>query len=129
MRAASPATTQLAAISSSRTLRELKSRMRLSGSEVMTPALQDRMARELLYKRKYDDFLRGEITAAQLQDELAKEWASFSSTNGYSHYDKERIGHPRIASGPIQAAISRAKSQSDLVNDAGRYPVNPTPWR
>jgi muramidase (phage lysozyme) len=112
-----------------RTLGELKKRMGLSGSEVMTPSFQDRMARELLLKRGYDKYLRGEIDAGQLQDNLALEWASFSGTDGFSPYDPRHTGRPRVGSAAIQGAIAKAKSQNEQLNDSGRYPANATPWR
>lgn len=50
--------------------------MDLSGDEVWTPELQDRMAVHLLQKRRLKDYLDGTITAVQFANNLAKEWAS-----------------------------------------------------
>ena len=58
------------------TLRGLKTELGLSGSEAFTPALQDRMAVQLLNRRGYSEWQAGRITDAQFGNRLALEWAS-----------------------------------------------------
>lgn len=103
---------------------DLKRWMGLSGSEIGTPALQDRMARELLFRRGYDDFLAGRITAEQLQRNLAKEWSSLPDVTGKSYYG----GAARISSQELQAALARSKAEYDQITASGRR-LEGHPWR
>jgi muramidase (phage lysozyme) len=70
------------------TMRELKGRMGLKGSEIMTPEMQDRMAETLLLqKRGFYDFVDGRMSTEAFQAELAKEWASLpKDATDVSHY-------------------------------------------
>lgn len=69
------------------TMRGLVRAMGLSGNEVFDERMQDRMATVLMEQRGLNRFLRGEITAAQFQNNLAHEWASMPQTNGLGAYD------------------------------------------
>lgn len=59
------------------TLQDLKRTEKLSGREIFTPDLQDRLGFALLKRRKYDQWVSGKINHDQFMIELAKEWASF----------------------------------------------------
>lgn len=67
------------------TLKGLKSELRLRGSQVMDPDLQDRLGYHLLLRRGYNDFMAGKLSRGAFAKNLAKEWASFpvlSATQG-----------------------------------------------
>src|SRR5215203_3475113 len=70
------------------TVSRLKTKMSLADTDIYTPELQDRMGRELLSERGYDDYLAGKVTSQQLQARLAKEWDSLSALNGRPFSDK-----------------------------------------
>lgn len=59
------------------TLASLKQTERLTGREVMTPALQDRLGYALLLRRGYAKFMAGQLSVAGFGLGLAREWASF----------------------------------------------------
>lgn len=59
------------------TLKTLKAEMRLTGREVMTPALQDALGYHLLKRRGFAGFMAGTLGVTGFGLNLAKEWASF----------------------------------------------------
>lgn len=59
-----------------RTLRATMAQMGLTGNELWTPALQDRMAIQLMKGRKLNQYLAGTISAETFANNLAMEWAS-----------------------------------------------------
>lgn len=59
------------------TLLGLKTDMKLTGRELFSPDLQDRLAFQLLQRRGYAKFLDGTLTLTAFGDQLAMEWASF----------------------------------------------------
>src|SRR5690606_24797732 len=58
------------------TLIDLKRSEKLTGREVFTPALQDRLGLALLKRRGYDACLSGKISDTEFGNRLAMEWAS-----------------------------------------------------
>lgn len=60
-----------------KTLSGLKRTERLTGREVMTPALQDRLGYALLVQRGFTRFMAGSLSVAGFGLALAQEWASF----------------------------------------------------
>lgn len=64
------------------TLRGLKSRGVVSGSDVFGPATQDKIAIALLKIRGLNRFLDGSITAEQFGDSISYEWASLPIITG-----------------------------------------------
>jgi hypothetical protein len=58
-----------------KTLRTLAKKLNLSGEEMFTPELQDKMFLALLRGRGYDQYKAGEISKQQLIDNLQNEWA------------------------------------------------------
>lgn len=81
------------------TLQSLVKQLGIDLGEKFTPALQDRMADQLLATRGLSRFLRGDMTVTEFGNSLAREWASFPvlSTQkrgavvlkrGQSYYDK-----------------------------------------
>lgn len=59
------------------TLLGLKKEMKLTGSEVFTPDLQDLLGYQLLIRRGYHKFMAGSMSLRDYGDRLAMEWASF----------------------------------------------------
>ena len=109
------------------TARELRGRMGLSGEERFTPELQDRMARERLKMAGYDAYLRGEISAAQLQERLSGAWTSVARANGAARNRQDPVRTDSIA---IQQAIAKAKAEVDGLSVRGVRPDPRKPaWR
>lgn len=59
------------------TLKDLKKTEKLTGNEVFSPDLQDRLAFALLKRRGYSQWINGVISHDDFMIGLAKEWASF----------------------------------------------------
>lgn len=59
------------------TLKDLKAKCALSGSEIFNPDLQDDLGFELLRRRGYEPWITGKTSTDTLMVGLAKEWASF----------------------------------------------------
>lgn len=58
------------------TVQDIEGEMGLSGKELFTPDLQDRMAMHLLRRRGWDGFVSGRMSLEAFALSLAKEWAS-----------------------------------------------------
>jgi muramidase (phage lysozyme) len=73
-------------------LRDLRRQLRLSGKEVFSPEMQDRLADTLLRRRGYKAFVAGKLSPAQFQESLSKEWASIPrpGQDAQSRYDNGR---------------------------------------
>lgn len=70
-----------------KTLDALTARMGIPDSAKFTPALQDRLATELLEGRGLSSFQSGRMSARTFQNNIAKEWASVATaTTGRSYY-------------------------------------------
>lgn len=68
--------------------------MGLTGNEIFDEAMQDRMAVQLLNRRGYKEYLKGEITAKQFVKNLSMEWASLpKDESGRSYYAGDKIGN------------------------------------
>jgi hypothetical protein len=115
-----------------RTLNDLRGWLHLDGSETMTPAMQDRMARELLHRHGYDHYLAGQIGSAKLQEGLASQWSSFAKDQSdLSRYGKG--GRPvkaRVPTREIQATIAdAAKEGADEIQEMVDQGQLPPDWR
>lgn len=64
------------------TLRQLRKKLGLKGTELFDAEMQDRLAFQLLKWRGYDDWKAGRISDRAFQASIAKEWASW--TNPYT---------------------------------------------
>jgi muramidase (phage lysozyme) len=104
---------------------ETRDALNLSPEETFSPQLQDRMARERLRTRGYDDYLSGRISEAAELDKLAKEWASVGGRIGASHYPSQHVGTPRE---DLATALRRAKAEADRARLSGNDPSY-TAWR
>lgn len=118
------------------TLGDLKRWMGLKGGEVMAPDLQDRMARELLHRKGYDDYLAGRVAAPAFQRSLAGLWDSLPATADGQTFPRGPLGRTRqapVAPAKVVQALSRAKAEHDAgvqqrLED-GYAPVPPFGWR
>ncbi|MBO6814558.1 MAG: hypothetical protein JJ891_06845 [Rhizobiaceae bacterium] len=75
-----------------KTLRELRKKMGLKGSQKFTKELQDDIALALLERRGLSKWESGEISNDKFMANLAKEWASLPTPKGVSHYGGQRTG-------------------------------------
>lgn len=85
------------------TLWRLRGRFGLSGAEVFGPELQDRLARQLMRWRGFDD---PAATPEQVQEQFAAEWASIPRLSGLSRYG-QRVG---ISGDGFQAMLAQARA-------------------
>lgn len=74
------------------TMRGLRNDMGLTGNELFTPALQDRMADRLIDQRGYNKWQSGNMSTAAFQNGLSKEWASLPKSSGGGSYAGQGIG-------------------------------------
>lgn len=95
------------------TLAGLKTEMGLSGSEPFTPALQDRMALQLLNRRGYSEWQAGRITDAAFANRLALEWASLPNITaqngrpaGVSAYAGDGLNRSSVSPAAVLSAIT-----------------------
>lgn len=70
------------------TLRDLRRNLRLNGSEVFTPELQERLGRKRLEIAGYDRYLAGELGEQQFRTRLNKAWASVPLPGDVSEHDQ-----------------------------------------
>lgn len=106
--------------------------MGLTGNELFTDEMQDRMGMHLMRKRGYDKFMSGEITEAQFMRNLSKEWASLpKDRTGAGSYDGDKAGNRALVSaGHVENALSaeragRTTSDRFAAASAGNTPPTP----
>jgi muramidase (phage lysozyme) len=115
------------------TMRSLKVALKLSGSEVLTPDFQDRLAYELVKRRGYYSFLIGRKSLADFGKALAQEWASFpvlSDTQGphgfvkrgHSYYSGDGLNASLLTPERIEAVLKYA-----LETDMSKPQETPVP--
>lgn len=68
------------------TLRKIRKKLNLSGQEVFSASMQDRLACFLLGGRGIDRWLAGKMSLNALLTALAKEWASLPTPSGKGYY-------------------------------------------
>ncbi|WP_182422344.1 hypothetical protein [Aureimonas sp. ME7] len=116
------------------TLDGLKSELKLRGSQMMEPNLQDRLGYHLLKRRGYEAFVSGRIDRTEFAKRLAQEWASFpvlvavqgahrQLTRGQSYYAGDGLNKalmkPEAIEGLLAEVLELAKA------DALALPVRP----
>lgn len=70
------------------TLKDFYQKAGLALSDTFSPENQDKLFMALMNRRgAYDKYMRGEITKAQLADDMAKTWAALPMESGRSYYD------------------------------------------
>lgn len=100
-----------------KTLAALKDSLKLTGKERFDPALQDRLAEELLRQRGLEDFVSGKLSVAAFGLSLAKEWASLpvltavkgareDVDRGSSYYSGDGVNRSRIQPAEIEAVLA-----------------------
>ena len=99
------------------TLKTLKASLGLTGREVMTSDLQNRLGYALLLRRGYRDFMAGQTSVAVFGNEIAKEWASFpvlAPTNGkrrgQSYYAGDGLNHVLVGPEPVEAVLQAMRA-------------------
>jgi muramidase (phage lysozyme) len=100
--------------------------MGLTGKEIWTPALQDRMAVHLLEKRGLSKFLAGKISRETFANNLAMEWASLpvvTPING------KRVGQSYYAGDGLNKSHHKPAAILALVDalKAAPTPARPAP--
>lgn len=88
------------------TLRDIKAKLNLAGSELFDEAMQDRMACYLLGVRGIDKYLAGRLKEDTLINNLAQEWASLPTTAGKGHYAGQ---HTPITVARMRAVLAEVK--------------------
>lgn len=89
-----------------KTLRGLKEELGLTGKEAFTPALQDRLAMQLLKRRGLDRFRAGTMSKRQFALRLSQEWASLPNPNtGRSFYAGDGLNASSVGASSVYAAM------------------------
>lgn len=110
------------------TLRNLKSELRLRGTQIMDPDLQDRLGYHLAIRRGYNEFIAGKISRTEFGRRLAQEWASFpvlAPTKGASRALQR--GETFYAGDKLNKALvtpERMEAILDKVKAAGSSPLS-----
>ncbi len=99
------------------TLDALRDELALTGEEMFTPEVQDRLAVQLLVGRAYKSWWRSEINNVTFAHGLSCEWASLPDprAGGRSHYDG--VG-PNHASTTLTAVYSMLVAAHALIAPA-----------
>lgn len=98
------------------TLAGLKTELRLRGSQILDPDLQDRLGYHLLKRRGYEAFVSGRIDRIEFGKRLAQEWASFPVLAGVrgAHRDLAR-GQSYYAGDGLNKALVRPEAIETLL--------------
>ena len=103
------------------TLASLKQTERLTGREVMTPALQDRLGYALLLRRGYAKFMAGQLSVVGFGLGLAQEWASFpvlaatkgahrQVQRGQTYYLGDGLNKVLATAGEVEAVLNQIRA-------------------
>lgn len=103
------------------TLQSLKQTERLTGREVMTPELQDRLGYALLLRRGYAKFMAGQLSVAGFGLGLAREWASFpvlaatkgahrQVQRGQTYYLGDGLNKVLATAGEVEAVLNQIRA-------------------
>mgnify|MGYP001626670680 FL=1 len=98
----------------------------ISEDELFNQDAQDRAARELLSRRKLNDFIKGTKSEAAMAKSIAQEWASMPVINktqgsqrivnpGESYYSGDGLNKSLISTTELVAALRNAKQAGQLV--------------
>jgi len=88
------------------TLKDLKRKMGLDGTELFDEAMQDRMALALLNRRGMGEYLLGTMTEADFINRIAMEWAGLPNMTGRSHYDGDGVNSAKVPLTRVQTVVS-----------------------
>jgi hypothetical protein len=106
-------------------LGDAKQRLNLTGSELLTPGMQDRIMRDRLSYRGYDAYLSGGAQAVddhtldldKLQNSLAQEWPSLADSTGQPHFDGEAVRSQRVTSADVKSVLRAAVTEADGITN------------
>lgn len=102
------------------TLQDIEGEMGLTGKELFSPDLQDRMAFHLLKRRGYLAYMNGKLSRAEFGKRLAQEWASLpvlaSTKNGkgrtvfrgQSYYANDGLNNSLVSADKFEAVLDEA---------------------
>jgi len=98
----------------------------VSPNETFSPNTQDKLATALLNQRGWPQYQSGKITADQMADAIAKEWASFPMPNGESYYkgkgsNKALIGRQEVLS--LLSEVPKARDGGVFRGPMSGYPA------
>jgi muramidase (phage lysozyme) len=107
------------------TLRDIEGEMGLTGKELFSPDLQDRMAYHLLKRRGYTTFMSGKLSIKGFALNLAKEWASLPVlddtqgqkrhvTRGQSYYAGDGRNKSLVKPERVERILEQAKTLAAL---------------
>lgn len=88
------------------TMRTIRKELALDGKALFNAEMQDRMICYLLGVRGIDKWLAGRMKQSTLINNLAREWASFPTTEGKGYYDGQRSS---VTVGEVKAALAEVK--------------------
>ena len=106
-----------------KTLADIKGEMKLTGSELFSPDLQDRMGYHLLKRRGYLKFENGTLSVTGFALNLAKEWASFpvlkgiqgskrKVARGQSFYAGDGLNKALVSADEVEAFLTSLRAQN-----------------
>ena len=78
------------------TLKMLKTELELTGNEKFDRNLQDSLFKHLAYKRGYNEYKSGDITAEEFAYNLSKEWAALPKNSSNESYYEGRLGNTAL---------------------------------
>jgi muramidase (phage lysozyme) len=110
------------------TLRDIEGEMGLTGKELFSPSLQDRMAYHLLKRRGYAQFMAGKLSIEGFGKNLAKEWASFpvlADTTGA--HRKIKRGQSYYAGDGLNKALIKPEEVENLLKLVRTVSPEPKP--
>lgn len=102
------------------TLKDLKLSLGLTGGEMFTPALQDRLGLALLKRRGFEGFMAGSIGRNEFGLGLAREWASFpvlaevkgahrTVKRGETYYAGDKLNKALVKPEAVEAVLTEVK--------------------
>ncbi|RUW38970.1 hypothetical protein EN739_12040 [Mesorhizobium sp. M2A.F.Ca.ET.017.03.2.1] len=120
------------------TLQRLKSKLRLSGSELLDADMQDRLGYQLLIERGYSDFVAGKIGRIAFGKALAQEWASFpvlsatkgatrSLKRGQSYYAGDGLNKALVSPERVEAMLDQVLAMAGAPAQAPARAQTPAP--
>ncbi len=111
----------------SKTMAGLKKDLKLTGDELFTPELQDRMGMELLKRRGYDKFLAGDLSRDAFASNLSKEWAGLpKDAGGASYYAGDAMNNAAgIGWDEVAGALDVARGQGQAATPPGAPQIPP----
>lgn len=98
------------------TLQDLQEQNELPSTELFTEELQDQFAAELLVRRGYSEWWRGDLSDEDFAHALSCEWASLPDphNSGKSHYDGDSAGnHASTTLDCVYEMLRRASAEQE----------------